>query len=792
MRATLIFGLTFLVFFCATAQFVNKASLSLTLSGNAQSISWVDLDNDSLPDAVILQKKNTYTQLVAVRYVASDSAQTFLLADSINVAAMPVFLDWDGDNRIDMLFTQPGSTNLLQLINLGSFKFKKNSLPVGNTPPALIRFADLNNDGQPEALAIKQSGGWSILKNNRGQFNLVSDSADFAEDLVAFDFDGNGFRDIALSGTRPGGQSFLWVYQFINNFQVSRKIILSNPVSGKIAIGDVNEDGRFDLLVSGKNSSGQWVSQVYLNHDSTFVPSKKTLGLQTPELLIADLDSDGKADLSFFGSDAGGSRQRWIATGTGDSISLGAQHLTHLAYGDYDRDGDLDLLVSTDTLSVAAIENTTATKNYGPDTPLNSSGTFIFNRFFMYWDSAADDHTAAAALTYDVILLANQKETEAGEFDSKNFERLTVTHGNRGTDNFALMQVPISPDSYYLQSIDNSFTVNRAAHGMPGGGCNVTPQMLTSCKDVPIVLQSRQPALWFSFAKGFLGKKQLLTIPATPDTLFSFSPSKSSCDALNVYLVRQAATDTLKINKKFIGCMGDTTTFTIDPEWTGIAWNDSQGIQRASGNTVHYTVNKTETLTALGHNTRGCVLRETEKITLSRPVLVVNGDDFKLMQGQRVSLAVEGAREYWWQPTEGLSSSTSPTPEASPIKTTRYTVTGFDSLRCTATATVLIEVTNTAFIPTLFTPNGDGKNDELKIYGLSDVNDFQFSIYNREGSVVYETSDVGSATATGWDGIKSGAPQPSGLYYWKVAGHFDNGQALTLNGKTKGSIMLIR
>jgi gliding motility-associated-like protein len=194
----------------------------------------------------------------------------------------------------------------------------------------------------------------------------------------------------------------------------------------------------------------------------------------------------------------------------------------------------------------------------------------------------------------------------------------------------------------------------------------------------------------------------------------------------------------------------------------------------------------------MGHNSRGCVIRQTENVTLSKPVLVLNGDDFKIMQGQSVSISASGAQEYWWQPSTGLSSNTSADIEASPTKTTQYTLTGFDSIRCTATATVLVEVTNTAFVPTLFTPNGDGKNDELKIYGLTSAHDFQFTIYNREGSVVYETTDIGSAISSGWNGTKNGSPQPSGLYYWKVEGHFDNGQPLTLNGKTKGSVMLIR
>lgn len=798
MKAVILFACCVLASIAASAQFATKASVAI--SSNAQAVRWADINNDSLLDAVITVKKNAYFQVLAIKNVASDSAKTFLLADSITAAGAPLFLDWNGDNRIDMAFPQPGNLTVLQLINLGNFKFKKNNLSVGTSSFSTIRFADLNNDGQPEAFGIKPSGGWSILKNNHGFFTLVADSIDKASDLVVFDLNGNGFRDVVLSGSLTNGQPFLWVYQFINNIKVSRKIVLPSPLAGKIEIGDVDEDGRFDLLVSGKNSSGQLISQTYLNHDSTFVLSKKTLGLQTPEMLIADLNSDGNADYSFFGPDAGGTTRRWIITSNGDSTSLPVQNLTHQAYGDFDRDGDLDVLLSTDTLSVVVLENTAALKNHGPSVPVNTFGSFIFNRLFMYWDSAVDDHTAKATLTYDLILSNQQSEVVVGEFDLQKSERLTVTHGNLATQNFALLHVPVVQYSYGVQSIDNSFTIKvdkkfigRGSISPQGGACgNNPPQVLTSCNDLPITLQSPQQSMWFSFDKGFLGKKKTLTVPAKTDTVFSFTPSLSSCDALKVFIIQHSTKDTLKVDKKFIGCQGDTTSFIIAPEWTGVTWKDNLGAARGTGNTLHFTVTKNETLIALGRNTRGCVIRQTERVTLSKPVLVLNGDDFKIMQGQSVTLSASGAQEYWWQPATGLSSNTSASTEASPTKTTLYTLTGFDSLRCTANATVLIEVTNTAFVPTLFTPNGDGKNDELKIYGLTSAKNFHFTIYNREGSIVYETTDVATATNTGWDGTKNGTPQPAGLYYWKVEGNFDNGQPLTLNGKTKGSVMLIR
>ena len=101
-------------------------------------------------------------------------------------------------------------------------------------------------------------------------------------------------------------------------------------------------------------------------------------------------------------------------------------------------------------------------------------------------------------------------------------------------------------------------------------------------------------------------------------------------------------------------------------------------------------------------------------------------------------------------------------------------------------------VEQTAFVPNLFTPNDDGRNDDLKVYGLSGVENFEFRIYNREGSLVYASENVSDVLTTGWNGSVRGVKQPGGIYYWTVNGETAIGTKILLNGKTSGSVMLIR
>jgi gliding motility-associated-like protein len=101
------------------------------------------------------------------------------------------------------------------------------------------------------------------------------------------------------------------------------------------------------------------------------------------------------------------------------------------------------------------------------------------------------------------------------------------------------------------------------------------------------------------------------------------------------------------------------------------------------------------------------------------------------------------------------------------------------------------EIDGSAFLPNLFSPNGDGMNDAFMLRSTH-VESVNLRIYNRQGLLIYETRDVEEATQTGWDGTANGEPQPPGSYVWILEGTFNDGSPLLIEGKTKGSITLIR
>jgi hypothetical protein len=70
-----------------------------------------------------------------------------------------------------------------------------------------------------------------------------------------------------------------------------------------------------------------------------------------------------------------------------------------------------------------------------------------------------------------------------------------------------------------------------------------------------------------------------------------------------------------------------------------------------------------------------------------------------------------------------------------------------------------------ASIPNVFTPNGDHTNDVFKpLFYNCDVSNYELNIYNRWGTLLYQSSDM----LQGWDGKYKGIEQELGTYFYYI------------------------
>ena len=66
-------------------------------------------------------------------------------------------------------------------------------------------------------------------------------------------------------------------------------------------------------------------------------------------------------------------------------------------------------------------------------------------------------------------------------------------------------------------------------------------------------------------------------------------------------------------------------------------------------------------------------------------------------------------------------------------------------------------------VPNVFTPNGDGKNDEFRV-AFRSIKEFHCWVYNRWGKLVYDWTDP----EKGWDGTINGKPAVEGAYFYVI------------------------
>jgi len=122
-----------------------------------------------------------------------------------------------------------------------------------------------------------------------------------------------------------------------------------------------------------------------------------------------------------------------------------------------------------------------------------------------------------------------------------------------------------------------------------------------------------------------------------------------------------------------------------------------------------------------------------------------------------------------------------------PNRTTTFMINAEKAPGCVVTDTLRIVVDdcrNQLYFPNAFTPNGDGRNEIFKPHADGDLIQYELSVYDRWGALIFDSQDV----SRGWDGLFHGHVQPSGTFVWTCRYRFKGDRVRT----EKGVILLLR
>ena len=275
-------------------------------------------------------------------------------------------------------------------------------------------------------------------------------------------------------------------------------------------------------------------------------------------------------------------------------------------------------------------------------------------------------------------------------------------------------------------------------------------------------------------------------------TVFRVTATIGGCSATDSIRVATVPYPTANAGTDRIICYGTGTTLTGRTDGRRWYWTPSSTLNDPASLTPQASPRTSTNYIFLTFDDRGCPKpgRDTVWVQVRPRMQVSAGRDTAVVVGQPLLLRASGGSQYLWSPSDRLSDPRTPEPVAtfeSPAAGLTYQVRATDIHGCTDSARVRIRVYRAGpviFLPSAFTPNGDGRNDVLRPLAAGIRQIRRFSIYNRWGKLVFSTTRNGA----GWDGTLNGQLQDTGTYAWFAEAEDYEGKLYS----DKGVVTLIR
>jgi len=183
--------------------------------------------------------------------------------------------------------------------------------------------------------------------------NLVSDSLYFSSTAWG-DYDSDGDMDLFFGGEYKSGNKISKIYRNDSgDFAVTNTGIIGLS-KGSADWGDFDNDGNIDILTTGSDQTNNRVSKIYQNSLGVFIDINAGLeGVYQSSCSWGDYDNDGDLDILLTGNTVSGNISKIYRNDSGNFTDINAGlegvNRSSCSWGDYDKDGDLDILLTGDT-----------------------------------------------------------------------------------------------------------------------------------------------------------------------------------------------------------------------------------------------------------------------------------------------------------------------------------------------------------------------------------------------------------------------------------------------------------
>lgn len=222
-------------------------------------------------------------------------------------------------------------------------------------------------------------------------------------------------------------------------------------------------------------------------------------------------------------------------------------------------------------------------------------------------------------------------------------------------------------------------------------------------------------------------------------------------------------------------------------------WDFGDGITSTDEEPTHlYGSPGTFTVTLIAYSSNGCSDTLTATIDIGELPFADAGPDQTINYLETYTLNGTGVGTFSWFPLNpivnfaSISSLTIADPVIELEETTTFllTVTSPDGCSETDTVTIFVNQYTIVEVPSAFSPNGDGINDEIFVIQHEVGELLEYTIFNRWGEIIFTTSDIN----IGWDGFTDGTEAEMGTYVYLVRAEGLGGEFF----QRQGNITLVR
>jgi len=389
--------------------------------------------------------------------------------------------DYDNDEDLDLLVTgetQEIGTNISLIYNNieGIFEaYDAGFTAVGYGHGA---WGDYDGDGDLDVLI---AGNWvvELYENDEGIFTLLNHDFGVLQNSRASwgDFDNDGDLDLLLIGDTGGGY-ITRVFRNDDGIFIYLDLGMVGVFSGTADWIDYDNDGDMDISITGFDIYLEPVFLLYTNNGNGTVDSLSHYmeGIATSSVDWGDYDNDGDLDVLMSGKTGccGGNTTRIFRNDTNGfnieaNADISGSIRSGLAWADFDNDGDLDFLLTGMTpdevpyskmILNAAGENSFVA-NTPPESPANLLSLVDGNSVTLSWDKASDGQTPQDGLNYNLRIGGHPGEADMltpMASVTSGFRYVQALGNTNAETSRMIMDLPQGTYYWSVQAIDQAYS----------------------------------------------------------------------------------------------------------------------------------------------------------------------------------------------------------------------------------------------------------------------------------------------------------------------------------------------